>query len=75
MKPRLKLARILYRLMVLVAPDPEPAKLPDALQAHEPPADAAIEADPTPEQWTPKQKGNVILVEPDLMRQHRRGDI
>lgn len=37
--------------------------------------DAAVEADGPDEQWQPEQHGNVVVVEPDLMFQHRRGKL
>jgi hypothetical protein len=39
------------------------------------PLDDVVEVEDTLEQWGPEQSGNVIIVEPDLMTQHRRGKI
>lgn len=46
--------------------------LPAELQI---PLDAAVEADGPNEQWQPEQHGGVVIVEPDLMFQHRRGKL
>lgn len=39
------------------------------------PEDAMVEAEELSEQWQPEQKGNVIIVEPDLMVKYRRGKL
>lgn len=44
--------------------------LPEELQQ---PLDAAVETDGPADQWQPEQHGNSVIVEPDLMFQHRRG--
>lgn len=47
----------------------------DLKQALDMPLDAVVEVDDIPEQWKPDQKGNVVIVEPELMVKYRRGQL
>lgn len=37
--------------------------------------DAAVETDGPEERWQPEQKGNIVVVEPDIMRHARRNKL
>jgi hypothetical protein len=39
------------------------------------PLDASVEVEEAPQQWQPEQSGNVIIAEPELMHQYRRGKL
>lgn len=73
---RTRLAKRLFKWSIKLVPQPEDTPeyklLPDELKE---PQDAAVETDGLPEQWQPEQHGNVVIVEPDLMFQHRRGKL
>lgn len=73
---RLKLARLFYRWAKRLAPevkrDVDHSGLMTDLVI---PQDAVVEADETAEQWQPEQHGNVVIAEPPLMRQYRRGKL
>lgn len=75
-KLRIRLAKVFFKASVKVMPPVEKIEeydlLPEELQE---PRDAAVEVDGPSEQWIPHQKGNVVVVEPDLMFQHRRGKL
>lgn len=78
MNLRYKLAKLLFKASMKLAP---PEAMPPAyktLQEELEPqrgSGAVIEADDTPQQWSPDQKGNVVIAEPLLMNKHRRGEL
>lgn len=75
-KLRIRLARWLFRLSAKLAPEPEETEAYKSLPAElKEPRDASVEADDTIEQWSPDQKGNVVIVEPDIMHKFRRGKL
>lgn len=73
---RTRLARRIFKLSVWLTPAPEDTPeyklLPDELKTR---TDAAVEVDDQSPTWQQEQHGNVVIVEPDLMFQHRRGKL
>lgn len=66
-----RLGNKLIRLGLRWAPQPDVSKtvIKQALQE---PTSGVVEAPIEAEQWKPVQHGNVIIVEPDVMKQFKR---